>query len=179
MHGQPRRPKKPEDGAAAVAKAAKLRDLQAQVLHNHHTSTYTEEALGLSFKLLEINPEAYTAWNYRKLALRHNLKEPEAIKSVVDDELRVVEAALRANLKSYGAWYHRKWLLNQKLTPVDSKREFGLLDKLLKLDARNFHTTAGSLQNLWGCQKRMSLSTQWLRSVTTSVITWHGIIAGT
>ncbi|KAM0900569.1 hypothetical protein ACQ4PT_020559 [Festuca glaucescens] len=142
MHGQPRRPKKPEDGSAAAAKAAKLRDLQAQVLHNHHTSTYTEEALGLSFKLLEINPEAYTAWNYRKLALRHNLKElsePEAIKSVVDGELRVVEAALRANPKSYGAWYHRKWLLNQRLTPVDSKREFGLLDKLLKVDARNFH----------------------------------------
>ncbi|CAM0883411.1 unnamed protein product [Alopecurus aequalis] len=141
MHGQPRRPKKPEDGAAAAAKAAKLRDLQAQVLHNHHTSTYTEEALGLSFKLLEINPEAYTAWNYRKLALRHNLKElsdPEAVKSVVD-ELRVVESALRANPKSYGAWYHRKWLLNQNLTAVDSKREFGLLDKLLKVDARNFH----------------------------------------
>uniref|UniRef100_A0ACD5ZEN0 Uncharacterized protein n=2 Tax=Avena sativa TaxID=4498 RepID=A0ACD5ZEN0_AVESA len=142
MHGQPRRPKKPEDGAAAAAKAAKLRELQGQVLHNHHTSTYTEEALGLSFKLLEINPEAYTAWNYRKLALQHNLKElsdPEAIKSSVDNELRVVEAALRANPKSYGAWYHRKWLLNQKLTPVDSKREFGLLDKLLKVDARNFH----------------------------------------
>uniref|UniRef100_A0ACD5XV16 Uncharacterized protein n=1 Tax=Avena sativa TaxID=4498 RepID=A0ACD5XV16_AVESA len=142
MHGQPRRPKKPEDDAAAASKAAKLRELQIQVLQNHHTSTYTEEALGLSFKLLEINPEAYTAWNYRKLALQHNLKDlsdPEAIKSSVDNELRVVEAALRANPKSYGAWYHRKWLLNQKLTPVDSKREFGLLDKLLKVDARNFH----------------------------------------
>ena len=58
---------------------------------------YTEEALGLSFKLLEINPEAYTAWNYRKLALQHNLKElsdPEAIKSSVDAELRVVCADL-------------------------------------------------------------------------------------
>jgi hypothetical protein len=56
---------------------------------------YTEEALGLSFKLLEINPEAYTAWNYRKLALQHYLKElsdPEAIKSVVNDELRVVSS---------------------------------------------------------------------------------------
>lgn len=142
MHAQPRRPAKPEDDAAAAAKAAKLRDLQVQVLQNHHSRTYTEEALGLSFKLLEINPEAYTAWNYRKLALQHNLREltdPEAIKSSVDDELRVVEIALRQNPKSYGAWYHRKWLLNQKLTPVDFKREFGLLDKLLKVDARNFH----------------------------------------
>jgi len=142
MHGRPRRPAKPEDEAASSAKAAKLRDLQAQVLQNHHSRTYTKEAIGLSFKLLEINPEAYTAWNYRKLAFQHNIKElsdPEAIRSVVDDELRVVEVALRQNPKSYGAWYHRKWLLNQKLAPVDSKREFGLLDKLLKVDARNFH----------------------------------------
>jgi kynureninase len=54
---------------------------------------YTKDALGLSFKLLEINPEAYTAWNYRKLAFQHNLSElsePESIKSAVDDELRVV-----------------------------------------------------------------------------------------
>jgi len=142
MHGRPRRPAKPEDEEAASAKAAKLRDLQAQVLHNHHARTYTKEAIGLSFKLLEINPEAYTAWNYRKLAFQHNVKElsdPEAIKSAVDDELRVVEVALRQNPKSYGAWYHRKWLLSQKLAPVDFKREFGLLDKLLKMDARNFH----------------------------------------
>ncbi|KAF8687348.1 hypothetical protein HU200_043033 [Digitaria exilis] len=142
MHGRPRRLAKPVDEEAASAKAAKLRDLQVQVLQNHHSRTYTKEAIGLSFKLLEINPEAYTAWNYRKLAFQHNVKElsdPEAIRSAVDDELRVVEVALRQNPKSYGAWYHRKWLLNQKLTPVDSEREFGLLDKLLKVDARNFH----------------------------------------
>ncbi|KAL6873789.1 hypothetical protein ACP4OV_013871 [Aristida adscensionis] len=142
MHGRPRRPAKPEDEEAAAAKAAKLRDLQAQVMSNHHSRTYTKEALGLSFKLLEINPEAYTVWNYRKLAFQHNLREisdTEAIKSAVDDELRVVEVALRQNPKSYGAWYHRKWLLNQKLAPVDFKREFGLLDRLLKVDARNFH----------------------------------------
>ncbi|GJM95957.1 hypothetical protein PR202_ga12753 [Eleusine coracana subsp. coracana] len=142
MHGRPRRPAKPEDSEVAAAKAAKLRELQTLVLHNHHSRTYTKDALGLSFKLLEINPEAYTAWNYRKLAFQHNfseLSEPEVIKSAVDDELRVVEVALRQNPKSYGAWYHRKWLLNQKLAPVDFKHEFGLLDKLLKADARNFH----------------------------------------
>ena len=58
---------------------------------------YTKEAIGLSFKLLEINPEAYTAWNYRKLAFQHNVKElsdPEAIKSAVDDELKVVSSLI-------------------------------------------------------------------------------------
>lgn len=64
------------------------------------TCSYTKEALGLSFKLLEINPEAYTAWNYRKLAFQHNigeLSEPEAIKSAIDDELRVVSFELVIN----------------------------------------------------------------------------------
>ena len=39
MHGRPRRSAKPEDEEVASAKAAKLRDLQAQVLHNHHART--------------------------------------------------------------------------------------------------------------------------------------------
>ncbi|KAL5226129.1 hypothetical protein ABZP36_012768, partial [Zizania latifolia] len=134
MHGRRHRPDKLEDAAAADAKAAKLCGLQTQVLRNHHYRTYTKEALGLSFKLLEM-PEAYAAWNYLKVAFQHNLgelSELEAIKSAIDDDLRV-------NPKSYGAWYHQKWLLIQKLAPVDFKLEFGLLDRLLKVDARNFH----------------------------------------
>lgn len=62
---------------------------------------YTKEALELSFKLLEINPESYTTWNYRKLAFQHNVKElsdPEAIKSAVDDELRVVSSLTNQHL---------------------------------------------------------------------------------
>lgn len=41
------------------------------------------------------------------------------------------------NPKSYGAWYHRKWVIQFGLSPMDA--EFLLLKKLLKLDARNFH----------------------------------------
>lgn len=95
-----------------------------------------------SAKLLKMNPEVYTAWNYRKLAFQHNLSEgsePETVKSLVDDELRTVEMALMVNPKSYGAWYHRKWVLNQGLIDVDFDREFRLLDQLLKADSRNFH----------------------------------------
>nr|CAD1832068.1 unnamed protein product [Ananas comosus var. bracteatus] len=142
MHGRPRRSPKPEDAAAAAAKASKLHELQSLLLQNHQNRIYTKEALLASSKLIEVNPEIYTAWNYRKLALQHSLNgvsDPEAIKSAVEDELRVVEAALRRNPKSYGAWYHRKWVLNQKLAEVDFGREFRLLDQLLKADARNFH----------------------------------------
>lgn len=142
MHGQPRKPPRVKESAAAAAKASNLRDLQSQLLHNHHHRVYTKEAISASSKLLEINPEILTVWNYRKLALQHNLKEAtdlERIKFLVDDELRAVEMALRGNPKSYGAWYHRKWVLSQGLAEVDFDREFRLLDQLLKADSRNFH----------------------------------------
>ncbi|XP_074590385.1 geranylgeranyl transferase type-2 subunit alpha 1-like [Curcuma longa] len=142
MHGRPRNDPRRKDAAAAAEKAARLRELQAQLLHNHRNRIYTDEAIDSSSKLLEINPEVYTAWNYRKLALQHNLdgvSDPDAVKSAIEGELRIVEMALKTNPKSYGAWYHRKWILNLQLLPADFEHEFRLLDLLLKADTRNFH----------------------------------------
>lgn len=141
MHGRPRKAPKPEDLAASTAKAEKLRILQSQFLLNHHQKIYTKEALELSSKLLEINPECYTAWNYRKHAVQHSLFEsnldPDSVNSILDQELRVVENALRQNFKSYGAWYHRKWVLNKGHSSTEN--ELRLLDKLQNVDPRNFH----------------------------------------
>ncbi|KAK4747508.1 hypothetical protein SAY87_014094 [Trapa incisa] len=141
MHGRPRKAPKPEDSAALAAKSQKLRSLQSQFLSFHHGCTYSKEALETSAKLLEINPENYTAWNYRKLAVEHNVNEcgtdPDSIKSIFDEELRVVENALRQNFKSYGAWHHRKWVLSKGHSSMN--RELMLLDVFQKLDSRNFH----------------------------------------
>ncbi|CAK7347270.1 unnamed protein product [Dovyalis caffra] len=141
MHGRPRKALKPEDLAASAAKAEKLRILQSQFLFNHHQKIYTKEALELSGKLLEINPECYTAWNYRKLAVQHSLIEansdPDSVKSFLDQELQLVENALRQNFKSYGAWHHRKWVLNKGHSSIE--KELRLLDKLQNVDPRNFH----------------------------------------
>ncbi|XP_020271364.1 geranylgeranyl transferase type-2 subunit alpha 1 [Asparagus officinalis] len=144
MHNRPRisPAATAEDAAASAAKAAKLRDLQSQLLHNHQNKLYTKEAVTVSAKLLEVNPEVYTAWNYRKLAFKHSLEgvgDAEIVKSLVNEELKIVEVALRQNPKSYGAWHHRKWVLNQGLTEVDFKHEYDLLNQLLKKDPRNFH----------------------------------------
>lgn len=60
--------------------------------------SYTDEALELSAKLVELNPECYTAWNYRKLAFENNLtqsdSDPTSVKSILDEELRVVRFSL-------------------------------------------------------------------------------------
>lgn len=138
MHGRPRKPSNPEDEAASTAKASKLRTLQSQFLNYHHNNTYDKTALELSAKLLETNPEFYTAWNYRKLAVNHFLSQPGSDpESILNEELRVVENALRQNFKAYGAWHHRKWVLSKGHSSVD--HELRLLDQFQKADPRNFH----------------------------------------
>ncbi|XP_030454500.2 geranylgeranyl transferase type-2 subunit alpha 1 isoform X1 [Syzygium oleosum] len=141
MHGRPRTAPKPEDAAASAAKAQKLRALQSQFLSYHHGRIYTKEALDASAKLLEVNPEYYTGWNYRKLAVEHRVKESESsaesVRSVFDEELKMVENALRQNFKSYGAWHHRKWVLSKGHSSLD--HELRLLDRFQKADPRNFH----------------------------------------
>lgn len=127
MHGRPRKPLKPEESAASIDKANKLRALQSQFYQIHHNKmyvslfislflrvcscvlklgffyffggvwifSYDKEALDLSAKLLEMNPEIYTAWNYRKLGVESNLQslsDPDSIKSLLDEELRVVRS---------------------------------------------------------------------------------------
>ncbi|KAL7262469.1 hypothetical protein ACSBR1_000777 [Camellia fascicularis] len=145
MHGRPRKAPTPEEEKALALKAAKLRPLQSQFLHFHHNKIYTKEALEVNAKLLEANPEYLTAWNYRKFAVEHILShsetdteiDPDFIKSIYSEELRVTERALAKNYKSYGAWYHRKWVLSKGHSSVD--RELQLLGVLLKKDSRNFH----------------------------------------
>ncbi|KAI7994187.1 Geranylgeranyl transferase type-2 subunit alpha 1 [Camellia lanceoleosa] len=102
-------------------------------------------------KLLKANPEYLTAWNFRKFAVEHILShsktdteiDPDSIKSIYSEELRVnsiymhTESALAKNYRSYGAWYHRTWVLSKGHSSVD--RELQLLGVFLKKDSRNFH----------------------------------------
>ncbi|KAL9997777.1 putative protein geranylgeranyltransferase type II [Helianthus debilis subsp. tardiflorus] len=92
MHGRPRKSATPVDENASALKAAELRSLQSQFLHNHHNNIYTKEALELNAKLIEANPEFMTAWNYRKLAFEHSQSEADSdrIQAIIDEELRVV-----------------------------------------------------------------------------------------
>ncbi|CAL8108489.1 unnamed protein product [Prunus armeniaca] len=113
MHGRPRKAPTREDEAGSAGKGKKLGFLQSQLLYNHHKKIYNEEALDLSAKTLQTNPDLYTALNYRKLAVQHKLaaSHPD-FNSIFDPELRLVEIALGTNPKAYRAWYHREWTTN-------------------------------------------------------------------
>lgn len=142
MHGRPRQSlaADPARQKHEEAKIANLESLQAVVLKNHRERSYSQSALQQNARLLEMNPEVYTAWNYRKLAVQHLLEsapDDTERKFILEDELQLVEKALKRNPKSYGAWFHRKWVLRFGLSSLD--REFQLLGKLLDADPRNFN----------------------------------------
>lgn len=178
MHGRPRKPLKPEESADSIDKANKLRALQSQFYQIHHNKIYDKEALDLSAKLLEMNPEIYTAWNYRKLGVESNLQslsDPDSIKSLLDEELRVVESALRQNYKSYGAWHHRKWVLRKGYSSIE--REFRLLDQFLKADSRNFHgwnyrRFVAALQNV-SDEEELKFTTDKINANFSNYSAWH------
>jgi len=85
-------------------------------------------------------------WNYRKEALvevfgANDLQQTE---KSIENELKLSEIGIKSNPKSYGAWYHRKWVLEKANAEENYKNkifstEIKLCEKLLLLDNRNFH----------------------------------------
>jgi len=59
---------------------------------------------------------------------------------LLDQERGLTQAALQRNPKAYGAWYHRKWIIQYiKPTKVVLEEELQLTATFLLADERNFH----------------------------------------
>jgi len=114
----------------------------------------SEMALGLTSKLLRINPDYYTLWNYRReiliglhsenLGLHADAPETCSNKisaalgsSVRDEELQMSTDAIMKNPKAYGAWWHRCWIMQR--FDVNYDAELKLCSEFLHQDQRNFH----------------------------------------
>lgn len=92
----------------------------------------------LSSKLLELNPEVYTVWNYRREALTPIvIAGGEDAVSIIAGELALTERALMKNPKSYSTWHHRRWAVGSGFCSLE--KELMLVEKLLDADDRNFH----------------------------------------
>lgn len=105
------------------------------VFERRSQNEYDSEALKSTEGLLRANPDIITLWNYRKQILL--LMKPP--KEVIKDELYLTEKCLQVNPKSYSAWYHRNWVLDNVDSDPDWHKELLLCTKYLKMDERNFH----------------------------------------
>lgn len=121
-----------------------IKNLTDKALTKIRNNIHDEEGMELSQKILEINTEFYTMWNYRRDTLKKFTEEksPEEAINLLKRELTILETAVQHSAKSYWIWHHRMLIcmwLDKFNGSVDWKREVGLCTKFLKLDNRNFH----------------------------------------
>ncbi|WWC62865.1 uncharacterized protein I303_105463 [Kwoniella dejecticola CBS 10117] len=124
--------------------------LEADVLGRKRSKDHTTDSLGQTTKLLDLNPEFYTIWNFRRnilLTLFPTLISDEVVAHLTSD-LRLTTSYLLVHPKVYWIWNHRKWCLESVPDgPGESvkwkeefwKGELKLVEKMLDADSRNFH----------------------------------------
>ena len=97
--------------------------------------------LDLIQKMLIMNPDFYSLWNYRREILEYKyVDKPSAFdKDAGERELTLSSQAIQKNPKSYPAWHHRLWVGSKVVGGIDYTEEIQLCDKFLSVDQRNFH----------------------------------------
>uniref|UniRef100_A0A0P4WBN3 Geranylgeranyl transferase type-2 subunit alpha n=1 Tax=Scylla olivacea TaxID=85551 RepID=A0A0P4WBN3_SCYOL len=149
----------------------------SKVFEKRASGTYDEECLKTTAQLLAANPDATTLWNIRREALLAGKSEDEESWSeVLQGELKMIVACLGKNHKSYGAWHHRCWVMENFPNPPWAA-EVKLCDNYLKLDERNFHcwdyrrfVVAGSKQQP---EDELKASQQLIEHNLSNYSAWH------
>ena len=62
--------------------------------------------------------------------------ETDFVQKLMKDELGFLESCLKVNPKSYGAWHHRSFIMENMPSP-DWERELQLCNTFLEYDERN------------------------------------------
>ncbi|KAG8935545.1 Rab geranylgeranyltransferase [Tulasnella sp. 418] len=164
MHGVKRTRQSAEAREAQrIKEAAKLteyKSLEDNVMQRRNAKDWSKESFDHTTRLLKLNPELYTAWNYRRDICINGMfpnSTPLEINNLLGSELQLTLAALKQHPKVYWLWNHRRWCLqNTPNGPGDSygpdpatdingwkrsnwARELAVVEKMLDADARNFH----------------------------------------
>ncbi|KAI9353840.1 hypothetical protein BDR26DRAFT_907242 [Obelidium mucronatum] len=97
-------------------------------------------SISATTSILELNPDAYSAWNFRRrvLVAMWNKLPAEDIQAMAQLDLKFIEKLVRGHPKSYWLWLHRRWVLENMPCP-DWSRELKLIHLMLDMDPRNFH----------------------------------------
>lgn len=133
-------------------KAMKLQFNIDAVLNSSNSNTYIpfQSQLELTTTVLDVAPELYSIWNYRRRVLLTHLKDLQNtkddknanLKLIVEllvKELKYTQTLLKQYPKSYWLWNHRSWAMSGMNENAPWDRELLLVSKMLDMDARNFH----------------------------------------
>ncbi|KAJ7168174.1 hypothetical protein C8R43DRAFT_983299 [Mycena crocata] len=160
MHGVKRVRQTPEAAAASkLREKSKINDylaLTEDVLSKKALNDWSREAFDVTTRMLQVNPEFYTVWNYRRNIMLNGIfpgSSPAEINSLLTEDLSMTTVALKLHPKVYWIWNHRRWCLaNVPDGPgTDTEgdmngwrkkyweQEMFVVDKMLDSDSRNFH----------------------------------------
>lgn len=120
-----------------TVKMKAYRAAMAKIIQKRAANEYDAELMKLTAVILTRNPDVFTLWNIRReflLELKENT--PDDVQATYTKELQLTETCLQANPKSYCAWHHRCWIL-ENITDPDWQHEVDLCTKYLRLDERN------------------------------------------
>lgn len=118
-------------------KAKAYQTAMAKILEKRAAEEYDDEMMQLVGGILLRNPDVSTLWNIRRdYLLKIKELNGDDLQAVFDKELSFTENSLHANPKSYCAWHHRCWILENSPTP-NWESELALCTKYLKMDERN------------------------------------------
>ncbi|XP_065298688.1 geranylgeranyl transferase type-2 subunit alpha isoform X2 [Dermacentor albipictus] len=110
-----------------------------RVIEKRQNQELDDELLHITSQILQSNPDYTTMWNIRREVFMVHFNK--SLKKTAEDgagELLLTEAALQKNPKSYGAWSHRAWAM-ENFPQMDWAKELRLCNLFLDQDERNFH----------------------------------------
>ncbi|OSX65161.1 hypothetical protein POSPLADRAFT_1053934 [Postia placenta MAD-698-R-SB12] len=146
--------------AKKLKEHAKLKEYLAltdEVIVKKNGRDWSRDAFDLTTRVLHVNPEFYTVWNYRRHILVHGifptrsvLCTPPEINEILTTDLSLTTAHLKQHPKVYWIWNHRRWCLeNVPVGPTEDdpdgwrranwNKELFVVERMLDADARNFH----------------------------------------
>ncbi|KAF9899350.1 hypothetical protein BX616_003085, partial [Lobosporangium transversale] len=100
------------------------------------------DALKTTALIIQLNPGYYSVWNLRRTILHEGFLQntnEETTQGIFNEEIKFVDEILKQNPKSYCAWNHRRWCVEQMGRGSSWEDELAMTDKILKDDPRNYH----------------------------------------
>lgn len=152
MHGR----LKVRTSAEEAIRKKKEQDLKAKAYRNGMDKIFAlrskncldQNLLELTGKILSVNPDLSTLWNIRRECILKMTSGDEPDLTLFERDLGFTELCLQVQPKSYGAWHHRVWILENSPEP-DWNREVNLCTIYLRKDERNckLHEIASSFDD--------------------------------